>query len=84
MFSHVLGLKYFVARHFSLKLEPFLLNFHFLLCKSPVILIFFQERLDFAMKEIIFDLLSVGKPVKAFSLNPEVLNHSHTDPAEYF
>lgn len=32
----------------------------------------FQERLDFAMKEIIFDLLSVGKPAKAFSLNPEV------------
>ncbi|KPP70006.1 hypothetical protein Z043_111197, partial [Scleropages formosus] len=30
-----------------------------------------QERLDFAMKEIIFDLLSVGKPAKAFSLNPE-------------
>lgn len=24
------------------------------------------------MKEIIFDLLSVGKPAKAFSLNPEV------------
>lgn len=33
---------------------------------------FFQERLDFAMKEIIFDLLCVGKPAKAFSLNPEV------------
>ncbi|XP_023817886.1 protein furry homolog isoform X5 [Oryzias latipes] len=33
-----------------------------------------QERLDFAMKEIIFDLLSVGKPVKAFSLNPERIN----------
>lgn len=32
----------------------------------------FQERLDFAMKEIIFDLLCVGKPAKAFSLNPEV------------
>ncbi|TNN54718.1 Protein furry [Liparis tanakae] len=31
-----------------------------------------QEKLDFAMKEIIFDLLSVGKPAKAFSLNPEV------------
>lgn len=31
-----------------------------------------QERLDFAMKEIIFDLLCVGKPAKAFSLNPEV------------
>uniref|UniRef100_A0A8C7ZG71 Furry homolog b (Drosophila) n=1 Tax=Oryzias sinensis TaxID=183150 RepID=A0A8C7ZG71_9TELE len=32
------------------------------------------NRLDFAMKEIIFDLLSVGKPVKAFSLNPERIN----------
>lgn len=31
-----------------------------------------QERLDFAMKEIIFDFLCVGKPAKAFSLNPEV------------
>lgn len=31
-----------------------------------------QERLDFAMKEIICDLLSVGKSAKAFSLNPEV------------
>lgn len=31
-----------------------------------------QERLDFAMREIIFDLLCVGKPSKAFSLNPEV------------
>ena len=29
----------------------------------------FQERLDFAMKEIIFDLLSVGKK---FILTPEV------------
>ncbi|XP_030236984.1 protein furry homolog isoform X2 [Gadus morhua] len=33
-----------------------------------------QERLDFAMREIIFDLLSVGKPAKAFSLNPERMN----------
>lgn len=33
---------------------------------------FLQERLDYAMKEIIFDLLCVGKPAKAFSLNPEV------------
>ncbi|XP_035289860.1 protein furry homolog isoform X4 [Anguilla anguilla] len=33
-----------------------------------------QERLDFAMKEILFDLLSVGKPAKAFSLNPERMN----------
>uniref|UniRef100_A0A672MAJ2 FRY microtubule binding protein n=1 Tax=Sinocyclocheilus grahami TaxID=75366 RepID=A0A672MAJ2_SINGR len=33
-----------------------------------------QERLDFAMKEVIFDLLCVGKPAKAFSLNPERMN----------
>ncbi|KAM6987897.1 protein furry homolog isoform 4-T4 [Tautogolabrus adspersus] len=33
-----------------------------------------QERLDFAMREIIFDLLCVGKPAKAFSLNPERMN----------
>uniref|UniRef100_A0A669QSV7 FRY microtubule binding protein n=1 Tax=Phasianus colchicus TaxID=9054 RepID=A0A669QSV7_PHACC len=33
-----------------------------------------QERLDFAMKEIIFDFLCVGKPAKAFSLNPERMN----------
>ncbi|XP_051541423.1 protein furry homolog isoform X3 [Myxocyprinus asiaticus] len=33
-----------------------------------------QERLDFAMKEIICDLLSVGKSPKAFSLNPERMN----------
>ncbi|KAJ8280141.1 hypothetical protein GJAV_G00050990 [Gymnothorax javanicus] len=33
-----------------------------------------QERLDFAMKEIIFDLLCVGKAAKAFSLNPERMN----------
>ncbi|XP_060682111.1 protein furry homolog isoform X1 [Hemiscyllium ocellatum] len=33
-----------------------------------------QERLDFAMKEIIFDLLSVGKSPKTFSLNPERMN----------
>ncbi|XP_057694873.1 protein furry homolog isoform X1 [Corythoichthys intestinalis] len=33
-----------------------------------------QERLDFAMKEIIFDLLSVGKPAKSFNLNPERMN----------
>uniref|UniRef100_A0A8C7D4P5 FRY microtubule binding protein n=1 Tax=Oncorhynchus kisutch TaxID=8019 RepID=A0A8C7D4P5_ONCKI len=33
-----------------------------------------QERLDFAMKEIIFDLMCVGKPAKAFSLNPERMN----------
>lgn len=31
-----------------------------------------QERLDFAMKEIIFDLLSVGKSPKTFTINPEV------------
>lgn len=39
---------------------------------TEMICSFVQERLDFAMKEIIFDLLSVGKPAKAFSLNPEV------------
>ncbi|XP_062869920.1 protein furry homolog isoform X3 [Trichomycterus rosablanca] len=33
-----------------------------------------QERLDFAMKEIICDLLCVGKSAKAFSLNPERMN----------
>ncbi|XP_048454072.1 protein furry homolog [Rhincodon typus] len=33
-----------------------------------------QERLDFAMKEIIFDLLGVGKSPKTFSLNPERMN----------
>ncbi|XP_076833459.1 protein furry homolog isoform X6 [Brachyhypopomus gauderio] len=33
-----------------------------------------QERLDFAMKEVVFDLLCVGKPAKAFTLNPERMN----------
>ncbi|XP_056139794.1 protein furry homolog [Lampris incognitus] len=33
-----------------------------------------QERLDYAMREIIFDLLCVGKQAKAFSLNPERMN----------
>ncbi|XP_061328265.1 protein furry homolog-like isoform X3 [Pezoporus flaviventris] len=33
-----------------------------------------QERLDFAMKEIIFDLLSVGKSPKTFTINPERMN----------
>uniref|UniRef100_A0A8C6YDY7 FRY like transcription coactivator n=1 Tax=Naja naja TaxID=35670 RepID=A0A8C6YDY7_NAJNA len=33
-----------------------------------------QERLDFAMKEIIFDLLSVGKSPKTFAINPERMN----------
>ncbi|CAM9280094.1 unnamed protein product [Lampetra planeri] len=33
-----------------------------------------QERLDFAMKEIIFDLLSVGRSPKTFSINPERMN----------
>ncbi|NXP27364.1 FRYL protein, partial [Scytalopus superciliaris] len=32
------------------------------------------ERLDFAMKEIIFDLLSVGKSPKTFTINPERMN----------
>ncbi|KAF3834581.1 hypothetical protein F7725_027139 [Dissostichus mawsoni] len=30
-----------------------------------------QERLDFAMKEIIYDLLCVGKSHKTFTINPE-------------
>ncbi|XP_069057619.1 protein furry homolog-like isoform X2 [Pleurodeles waltl] len=33
-----------------------------------------QERLDFSMKEIIFDLLSVGKSPKTFTINPERMN----------
>nr|XP_054590835.1 protein furry homolog-like isoform X2 [Nothobranchius furzeri] len=33
-----------------------------------------QERLDFAMKEIIYDLLSVGKSHKTFTINPERMN----------
>ncbi|XP_077574079.1 protein furry homolog-like isoform X2 [Stigmatopora nigra] len=33
-----------------------------------------QERLDFAMKEIIYDLLCVGKFHKAFTINPERMN----------
>lgn len=33
---------------------------------------FVQERLDFAMKEIIYDLLCVGKSHKTFAINPEV------------
>ena len=39
----------------------------YLFCK--LCFFFLQERLDFAMKEIIFDLLSVGKK---FILTPEV------------
>lgn len=35
-----------------------------------------QERLDFAMKEIIYDLLCVSKSHKTFAINPEVrLSH---------
>ncbi|KAJ7986513.1 hypothetical protein DPEC_G00340650 [Dallia pectoralis] len=33
-----------------------------------------QERLDFAMKEIIYDLLCVGKSPKTFAINPERMN----------
>ena len=44
--------------------------FHYLLS-------FLQERLDFAMKEIIFDLLSVGKK---FILTPEVSNDTIRRP----
>lgn len=31
-----------------------------------------KERLDFAMKEIIYDLLCVSKSHKTFTINPEV------------
>lgn len=58
--SHLFG-AYDKNRHFHVELT---LCFDF-----PFSL---QERLDFAMKEIIFDFLCVGKPAKAFSLNPEV------------
>ncbi|EMP30059.1 Protein furry like protein [Chelonia mydas] len=43
-----------------------------------------QERLDFAMKEIIFDFLCVGKPAKAFSLNPEVCMRCMNDSRKIF
>uniref|UniRef100_A0A8C2CN65 Furry homolog, like n=1 Tax=Cyprinus carpio TaxID=7962 RepID=A0A8C2CN65_CYPCA len=33
-----------------------------------------KERLDFAMKEIIYDLLCVGKSQKTFTINPERMN----------
>ncbi|KAM6938420.1 protein furry homolog-like isoform 3-T3 [Lycodopsis pacificus] len=33
-----------------------------------------QERLDFAVKEIIYDLLCVGKSHKTFAINPERMN----------
>ncbi|KAM4575147.1 protein furry homolog-like isoform 2-T2 [Fundulus diaphanus] len=33
-----------------------------------------QERLDFAMKELIYDLLCVGKSHKTFTINPERMN----------
>lgn len=38
---------------------------------------FVQERLDFAMKEIIYDLLCVGKSHKTFAINPEVTQRPH-------
>lgn len=38
-----------------------------------LLLPFLQERLDFAMKEIIYDLLCVGKSHKTFAINPEVI-----------
>lgn len=37
-----------------------------------------QERLDFAMKEIIYDLLCVGKSHKTFTINPEVRDSRET------
>lgn len=39
---------------------------------APVV----QERLDFAMKEIIYDLLCVGKSHKTFAINPEVMKQA--------
>lgn len=36
-----------------------------------LLFVLLQERLDFAMKEIVFDLLSVGRPIKII-LTPEV------------
>ncbi len=36
-----------------------------------------KERLDFAMKEIIYDLLCVGKSHKTFTINPEVCEDIH-------
>lgn len=40
-----------------------------------------KERLDFAMKEIIYDLLCVGKSHKTFTINPEVSEHMYTHTA---
>lgn len=42
------------------------------LINSMIAAAFVQERLDFAMKEIIYDLLCVGKSHKTFAINPEV------------
>lgn len=59
----------------SLKLVS--LDVHDVIFNTFYLRISFQERLDFAMREIIFDLLCVGKSAKAFSLNPEVcIQHS--------
>ena len=41
-------------------------------CKRLLLYWLLQERLDFAMKEIIYDLLCVGKSHKTFAINPEV------------
>lgn len=43
---------------------------------------FLKERLDFAMKEIIYDLLCVGKSHKTFTINPEVSEYMYSH--EYF
>lgn len=45
-----------------------------------------KERLDFAMKEIIYDLLCVGKSHKTFTINPEVCEDIHImcQPFKYF
>jgi len=43
----------------------------FPLCKLPFVLLA-REKLDFAMREIIFDLLSVGKKPSNLAILPEV------------
>ena len=43
-----------------------------MLLNGSIFFLFFQERLDFAVRDIIFDLLCVGRSNKLF-LTPEVL-----------
>ena len=45
---------------------------HLMLLNGSIFSLFFQERLDFAVRDIIFDLLCVGRSNKLF-LTPEVL-----------